>query len=191
MFTGIVKYLGQVVHIDKFDNYNTIQVDCDGLKNYRLGGSIMLNGACMTLTKVEGSILSFDVIVESLRLTNLNYLKVGDYLNMEPSLTLQDYIDGHLVSGHVDFLTEFLEKNSLNEYWFKLNPDYSKYFSLKGSVCLNGISLTISGLDDEKFKVSLIPKTIEETNLQYLNPGDKVNIEIDVVARYLERLIQK
>jgi riboflavin synthase len=132
--------------------------------------------------------LYFDVIPETLKVTNLGQLSIGSEVNLESSLTLADYIDGHLVSGHVDFMTEVIEINELKEYYFELPMDYARFVALKGSIALNGVSLTISGLTHNSFRVSLIPATLAETNLKNLKIGDKVNVEIDVVARYLDRL---
>lgn len=191
MFTGIVKYLAEVKSAEMVQDYLRLEVFCPSLENLCLGSSISINGACMTLVSVNKGNLAFDVIAESLAKTNLGEIKAGDFVNIEPSLTMQDGLDGHLVTGHVDYMAELLEINDLNEFYFSLNKDYSKFIALKGSITINGISLTISELTDSYLKVSLIPTTLSETNLKYLVPGSKVNIEVDLIARYLERLIVK
>ena len=191
MFTGIVKYLAEVKSAEMVQGSMRLEVECLELANLPLGSSICINGACMTLVSVLGNNLSFDVISESLDKTNLGSLKFGDYVNLEPSLTLTDGIDGHLVTGHVDYIAELVQINDLNEYYFSLNKDYSRFVALKGSVTINGVSLTVSELTSDYFKVSLIPTTLKETNLQFLKVGSKVNIEVDLIARYLDRLITK
>lgn len=190
MFTGIVRYLGQVDSLKEVQNHLKIFVKCDELLSYALGGSIMVNGACLSLVSVDSGSLEFDVIKESINKTNLGDLRVGDYVNLEPSLTLSDKLDGHMVSGHVDFVSKLLKVEG-NEYFFEVNSDYKKYIVMKGSVCLNGVSLTVSGVFEDSFKVSLIPLTIKDTDFQYLQVGDKVNVEIDIIARYLESLCTK
>ncbi len=191
MFTGIVRNLGIVKSVKVLQGYNRIVVEAPGLDMVREGDSIMINGACMTLVDQEESLFSFDVIEESLKLTNFGELVVGSMVNLETSLRLQDTVDGHLVTGHVDFVTRLLKINELNEYYFEINQDFAKYIALKGSVCLNGVSLTVSELTDKHFRVSLIPATIEHTNFKSMQVGDLVNVEIDLIARYLERLTSK
>jgi riboflavin synthase len=185
-----VKYLAPVMNFEHKEFGAFIEVECAELATYKIGGSIMINGACMTLVKVDNGLLSFEVIKESLEKTNLKDLKVGDFVNLESSLTLQDYIDGHLVSGHIDCKVKCVKVID-NEFYFELLPEISRFISMKGSVALNGISLTISGLFDDSFKVSLIPETLSNTNLKYIKAGNFVNLEVDVVARYLDRLNQK
>jgi riboflavin synthase len=188
MFTGIVKCLGEVVEILDFENGIKIFVKCPELSSYHLGGSIMINGACMTLVSVaKNEILEFEVIKESLRLTNLGLIKIGDKVNLEPSLTLNSLIDGHLVTGHIDFMAELVNLKDY-ECYFSYESAYGKYIALKGSITVNGVSLTVSGKETDYFKVSLIPKTLNDTNLGLLSLGDKVNIEIDILARYLENI---
>lgn len=188
MFTGIVMCIGEVVKITEFENGIKLFIKCSKLAGYHLGGSIMLNGACMTLVSVRDSeVLEFEVINESLRLTNLGLLKPNDKVNLESSLTLNSLIDGHIVTGHIDFMAELIKIENY-EYYFSYSPDYSKYIALKGSIAVNGVSLTVSEKKSDYFKVSLIPKTLEDSNLGLLKATDKVNIEIDILARYLENI---
>lgn len=188
MFTGIVMCIGEVVKITEFDNGIKLFIKCSKLAGYHLGGSIMLNGACMTLVSVQNSeVLEFEVINESLRLTNLGLLKPNDKVNLESSLTLNSLIDGHIVTGHIDFMAELIKIENY-EYYFSYSPDYSKYIALKGSIAINGVSLTVSEKKSDYFKVSLIPKTLDDSNLGLLKATDKVNIEIDILARYLENI---
>lgn len=190
MFTGIVKYLG-VVKSAKFEqDVFKLKVSCKNLLNAELGSSIMVNGACLTLASLDADLLNFDVIAESVQKTNLGLLKDGDLVNLEASLTLETGIDGHLVTGHIDFTTKLININDLNEYFFELNSEYAKYVVLKGSICINGVSLTVSNVDKDSFKVSLIPTTLNSTNLKFLQVGEFVNVEIDLIARYLEKLIK-
>jgi riboflavin synthase len=189
MFTGIVKYVGEVVELKKVQNCTRLVVKCDQLLDYEIGGSIAVNGVCLSLVSIDSGFLEFDVIEETLNRSNLEYLEVSDELNLEPSLKLQDGLDGHLVTGHIDFTSE-LVKIEENEYFFSIDMNYKKYFVTKGSVCINGVSLTVSGVYENMFKVSLIPLTLEQTNLKNLKVKSKVNIEVDLIARYIEGLKQ-
>lgn len=192
MFTGIVKYLRQVKSVKVVQDHLRIVVDAPELLKNPLGSSIMVNGACLTLVSTEEDYLNFDVISESLNNTNLGLLKIDDFVNLEPSLSLKDGIDGHLVTGHVDFKAKFLKVSDSNEYYFELPKTYTKYIALKGSVTVNGISLTVSEVSDAHyFKVSLIPATLNHTNFQFLTVSSLVNVEVDLLARYMEKLISK
>jgi riboflavin synthase len=189
MFTGIVEYVGEVREIKIFDGFNKIFVYCPEFADCKLGSSIALNGACMTLVKViDDSILEFDAIDESLLLTNFSDLLVGAKINLEKSLRLDSLIDGHIVTGHIDFAAT-LKKIVNQDYYFDMKEGYRKYIAHKGSITINGVSLTVSGVDENEFKVSLIPATLNNTNLCLIDVGSRVNIEIDILARYLENLI--
>ena len=184
MFTGLVKELANVKSIEETET--GIRLCIDSSLKTDLGDSICVNGACLTVVSNKDGVC-FDVINESLSRTGLGKLKTGDSVNLEPSLKMSDLLGGHLVSGHVDFVSKFLG-NDGEKYSFELKPDYGKYFVEKGSVCINGVSLTLSKVTNDKFSVCLIPETLERTNLGTLNIGNSVNIEIDLIARYLEKL---
>jgi len=193
MFSGIIKILGRVKSIDNYaykdSQIKRLVIDfLVGNDGIEVGESISVNGVCLTVVAVD-DFLSFDIMQETLGLTNLGDLKLGNKVNCERSLRYNDLIGGHLVSGHVDFVSKLLEVNENNEFWFTINEDFEKYFVKKGSVTINGVSLTISDVLEDKFKVSLIPETLDSTNLGSLSKDDIVNVEIDLIARYLENLI--
>ncbi|MBU1019206.1 MAG: riboflavin synthase [Patescibacteria group bacterium] len=177
MFTGIIKSVGKV---ENTGNPLLLKHDLD----VSAGDSISVNGVCLTVND-EGA---FDLMEETLSCTNLGDLQAGDMVNLEPALTLKDGLDGHLVAGHVDFAAEVLKAGDVLRISFP--SDYGKFLALKGSVSVNGTSLTISGLSEEFFEVSLVDFTLKNTNLGDLKQGNKVNIEVDLIARYIQRMIE-
>lgn len=195
MFTGIIKELGEIIKIEEKNKIKTFVVKASVvIDNKKIGDSIAVNGACMTITKIDKNSFQFDTIQESLEKTNLADLKPGDIVNLEPALALNQGLDGHLVQGHIDTTAEVNEviKNGDNtEISIKIPKEIKKYLAFKGSITINGVSLTISRLEESIFKISLIPHTLEQTNLKQLNKGSKVNLEIDLIARYLESLLEE
>lgn len=186
MFTGLVKTTAKIVDLSKSAKGLKLSLKLKDAFTVGLGDSICVNGVCLTVVNL-GEVLEFDVISETLSRTNLGDLEVGDLVNIEPSMRLTDLVGGHLVSGHVDFVSKLIEQNN-DDFWFEIEPGYEKYFVEKGSVCINGVSLTVAEVDGNKFKVCLIPETLSATNLSSLD-GKMVNIEIDLIARYLEKLV--
>lgn len=174
MFTGIIKSAGIIE-----DGPNPLRIKHD--LEVKPGDSVAVNGVCLTVNDD----FTFDIMDETLDRTNLGALQKGDKVNLEPAMELNGKIDGHLVSGHVDFVGEVLEENLRVSF----PEDYGKFFALKGSVTINGVSLTISGLDNNWLEVSLVDFTLKNTNLGDLKAGDKVNVEVDLIARYLERML--
>lgn len=186
MFTGLVKTTAEVVALSSNDNGLKLSLKFKDTFETSLGDSICVNGVCLTVVSL-GEVLDFDVIEETLDRTNIGSLQIGDIVNIEPSMRLSDLVGGHLVSGHVDFVSRLIEQNG-EDFWFEIESGYEKYFVEKGSVCINGVSLTVAEVDGNKFKVCLIPETLKATNLGDLD--DKtVNVEIDLIARYLEKLV--
>jgi riboflavin synthase len=191
MFTGIIQKIGQVQEIQETDNGQRFVVNVEGefLDDVKNGDSIAINGACMTVVNVKEGHFEFDLMPESLEKTNLGK---NSLLNLEKAMVLGAKIDGHLVQGHIDDLGEVLEltkKNKAVILSIKFPKGMERYLALKGSISINGVSLTISHLDIDNFSVDLIPHTLENTNLGKLKKGDKVNLEIDLIARYLEALL--
>jgi len=180
MFTGLIKNLGEVRRRDEDELIIEIPDDFE----CEIGDSVSVNGACLTVTFIDGPNLSFDLLKETLSRTNLGSLRVGEKVNIEFSLKLNDLIGGHLVTGHVDFVSELISVSD-EAYAFSLDSSYAKYFAEKGSVSLNGVSLTLGKIDSDSFVVHLIPSTLEATNLKDLNVGDSVNVEVDLIARYV------
>lgn len=201
MFTGIVQGLCEVVQVEREANLNRLHVDLGDLaRDVALGASVAVNGTCLTVTgtRANGSVVSFDVIQESLDHTNLGGLAVGDRVNVERSLKFGDEIGGHLVSGHVAAtaaVARIDEAPNVRVVWFNAPQECMKYLIYKGFVALDGASLTISAVDRDRasFAVSLIPETIARSTLGRLSVGDRVNLEIEpqtqTIVETVERLL--
>lgn len=191
MFSGIVESIGKVKSLETSGSNLKIRVNCPFLEELKVDQSIAHNGVCLTVVDINDDGYSVDIISESLDRSNLGKLEIGHRINLERSVTLNDRLDGHLVQGHVD-QTAMLEKvEYLDGSWnfnFKFNGLPEHVLINKGSICVNGVSLTISGLSDDGFKVSIIPYTYEHTNFSDLREGDFVNIEFDVIGKYVEKL---
>jgi riboflavin synthase len=191
MFTGIVEAVGRVVEW----RASHLAVHQPGLAaQLEVGGSIAVNGACLTVVEVEDGTFFADVVPETLGRTNLGRLEPGDLVNLERPLRLSDGLDGHLVQGHVDGTARVLEVRRVDlgrEVSFDLPTTLAPFVAEKGSVTVDGISLTVAGVDDRShsFSVALIPHTLASTVAQSYVPGTLVNVETDVVARYVARLI--
>lgn len=192
MFTGIVTDTGEVLHVSP----SHLTVSTPKLfRELEIGRSIAVNGACLTVIELSPAAESFSVELspETLARTNLGLVRRGDLVNLELPLRFSDRLDGHFVLGHVDTVGEIVsisrkEKGAV--FRFRVDEKYSRYLIEKGSIALDGISLTIFNIRDGEFDVAIIPHTLEQTNLRLRRPGDKVNVEFDVLAKYLERLLQ-
>ncbi len=192
MFTGIVTDTGEVLHVSP----SRLTVSTPKLfRELEIGRSIAVNGACLTVIELSPAAESFSVELspETLARTNLGLVRRGDLVNLELPLRFSDRLDGHFVLGHVDTVGEIVsisrkEKGAV--FRFRVDEKYSRYLIEKGSIALDGISLTIFNIRDGEFDVAIIPHTLEQTNLRLRCPGDKVNVEFDVLAKYLERLLQ-
>jgi riboflavin synthase len=163
-------------------------------RSLNVGGSIAVNGCCLTVTEIEGGAFFADVVPETLRRTNLGALKKGDLVNLELPLKLDQGLDGHLVQGHVDARAQVLSTNEVatgREVTFELPPDLAAYVHEKGSITVDGVSLTVAAVNGNSFRVALIPHTLEQTVAQLYAPGTLVNLEADVVARYVHRLVNE
>jgi riboflavin synthase len=182
MFTGIVQAVGRIVRANPFE------IDCGGLDlaGVALGDSIAVQGVCLTVTALHARGFSADVSAETLRVTT--GLERPGAVNLEQSLALGDKLGGHLVTGHVDGVGEVTARNG-GVVAFRLPRALAKYVALKGSVCVDGVSLTVNRVEGEVFEVNLIPHTLEVTTLSRLQPGVKVNLEVDLIARYVERML--
>ena len=193
MFTGIVQDVGQIVTLERRggDVRLRIAVDRLSLAVTRAGDSIAVSGVCLTALEIDTKGFSADVSNETLSLTTLGALEVGSRVNLEPALKAGDALGGHLVSGHVDGLGEVLEVREdarSVRMRFACPPSLAKYFARKGSVAIDGVSLTINEVGPTEFSVNLIPHTQAVTTLGEFKPGRRVNLEVDQVARYVERL---
>ena len=190
MFTGIVEEMGRVVSVKS----GKLSIATGGvLPGIEVGGSIAINGACLTVTEFNTSSFSVDIMLETVKRTNLGRLTVGDVVNMERPLTLRKPLGGHLVQGHVDDtgrVASILREGRELIIRFEAPPEVMRYIVKKGFVAVDGISLTVVDFDATSFLVSVVDYTIKHTNLGSRRVGDLVNIEVDIMAKYAERLSQ-
>ena len=196
MFTGIVLAVGHLTSVRERGGDLELGIDAAGLESARvgLGDSISVQGACLTVTRKQGACFFADVSRETMAKTTLGKLKAGSHVNLEPSLRAGDALGGHMVSGHVDalgVLRRLTEDARSRRMEFELPAQLMRFVAPKGSICINGVSLTVNRVEGLRFDVNIIPHTLKETTLGELRSDDEVNIEIDVVARYLERLKTK
>ena len=193
MFTGLVQDLGEVKDLrhDGGGVRLTVGTTVDGIAR---GDSVSVNGVCLTATDVSEGAFAADVMEETLERSSLGGLAPGDRVNVEPALRASERLGGHIVQGHVDGLGEV---ESVREDGFarivrlRAAPEILRYVVVKGSIAVDGVSLTVSAVDDHAFEVSLIPETLERTTLGEAATGRKVNLEVDVVAKYVEKLVQR
>ena len=190
MFTGLVEDLGKVNTIKKFKEYWNIQI-ITNLDDISIGDSISVNGVCLTVVKKDKNIIGFDVIKESLNKSNISHLDLNQFVNLERCLRFSDRLGGHLVQGHVECIGKIISKESSEDGWvdFEISFDkcFLKYCIYKGSITLDGISLTIKELKENSLIVSIIPHTLKNTNLGLKNINDYLNVETDLIAKYVER----
>lgn len=189
MFTGLVERLGRVERAGG----GRLVVDA-GFGDVLLGESIAVNGVCLTVAKIEGELLHFDLSEETLNRSNLRFLKRGDYTNMERALRLSDRLGGHLLQGHVDFVSPIVQLQRRGEHWLltvQIKSGYDVYFVEKGSVGIDGISLTVNRIEGQLIHMNIIPHTYESTNLRFRKPGDMVNVEVDIVGKYVINYLQR
>ena len=199
MFTGIVQGTAQIKAITEAANFRThvVEMPQEMLKGLQIGASVAHNGVCLTVTTIKGNLVSFDLMQETLKITNLGELKAGDFVNIERAMQMGTEIGGHILSGHVYCTADIVERtpseNNL-QIWFQLpNKTMMKYVLTKGFIAVDGISLTIGEVREQSFCVNLIPETIHRTLIGKKQVGEKVNIEIDpqtqaivdTVERYL------
>ena len=194
MFTGIIQALGRVQSMTVEGDAKIFKVDTFGLAcNSQVGDSLSINGACMTLTAIEAGLVWFTTISESLNLTNLNDLLNGSPVNLELAATLNTVLGGHIVSGHIDTMAELIEvipKATGQEVWINVPKRFMKFIIPKGSVCLDGISLTVAEVVQNRIRVALIPETLNRTTAGHWTAGTKINLEIDQIARHVARQLE-
>lgn len=194
MFTGIVQATGTIVRIEPRGGDVRLRIRCPDLDlgSVGRGDSIAVNGICLTAVSVDEDGFEADVSRETLRRTTLGAAKAGIRVNLEKALTLATPLGGHLVTGHVDGIAEILERTEEGRsirFVLSTPDDLARYVARKGSVCIDGVSLTVNGVDGRRFEVNIVPHTVQVTNLDEWIPGRPVNLEVDIVARYLERLL--
>ncbi len=188
MFSGIIKEAGTISNLEFKDGLLEISVSFNKLTNVQAGDSIAINGCCLTVTRTSQSSFIVQATEETLQKTNLKYLEINSTINLEPSLRLGDKLDGHLVLGHIDALGKTLsieksDENIIVKIYYP--PELTGFIAPKGSITVNGVSLTVIESKDSIFSFTLIPYTRDNTNLGLLKIGDAVNLEIDVLSRYL------
>ena len=194
MFTGIVRERGRVASVDGDGNGIRIRLEAPlTARDVAIGDSVSLNGCCLTVVETGGGTLAFDAVPETLARSSLEGLEAGSELNIESALRAGDPLGGHYVQGHVDgvgTVRSVEPEGKGRRIWFDAPPDVLRYCVEKGSVAVDGVSLTIAGLDENGFAVVLIPHTLSATTLGKLEPGARVNLEGDVLAKYVERLVE-
>ncbi len=194
MFTGIIEEVGTVLSVNRNGSSSFIQIKADKvLEDVHLGDSIAVNGVCLTVTKFEKGIFQADVMNETLKRSSLGSLKNGSPVNLERAMSAEGRFGGHIVSGHIDGTGIIKDiKNDGIAVWYTVSADSDimRYIVEKGSIAIDGISLTVAKVTDTDFSVSIIPHTAEQTILSTKKTGDIVNLENDIIAKYIEKLIR-
>ncbi|MGD2138035.1 MAG: riboflavin synthase [Gammaproteobacteria bacterium] len=194
MFTGIIQAVGSIASLEQRsgDLRLGIQAGKLPLEDVQPGDSIAVSGVCLTVVELVASRFFADVSGETLRCTILGDLDVGDPVNLEKALTLASRLGGHLVSGHVDGIgsvTGRRQDSRSVQFSIQAPDELARYIAVKGSICVDGVSLTVNGVSGAGFELNIVPHTLEETTLGGFRPGRRVNLEVDLLARYLERLL--
>lgn len=190
MFTGIIENTGIVKNINTTGGNKTIWIESPLAQELKIDQSVSHSGACLTVDKIKDNVHRVTAIGETLLKTNINSWKPGDLVNLELALKTGSRLDGHFVQGHVDTVASCIdrkEKDGSWEYEFGFSKKFAKFLIEKGSVCVNGISLTCFDVKKKSFKVAIIPYTYEHTNIRFVEKGDKVNIEFDMIGKYVLR----
>jgi riboflavin synthase len=194
MFTGIIEELGKVLAIEKQPDAIRLTIGCDKvMSDLGRGDSISCSGTCLTAIEIDDKGFTADVMLETLKRSSLEGVQVGDLINLERAMSNKTRFGGHIVQGHVDGVGEFVSREKSDNWdWVKIRipAELMKYVVHKGSITLDGISLTVNDIEDDVIALSLIPETQTVTTLGYTKPGDKVNVEADVLAKHIERLME-
>lgn len=192
MFTGLIEDKVKIINFTPTLQGSTLETECYFADEISLGDSISVNGCCLTVTKISGDMLSFEVSKETLNVSNFKSLKTGQFVNIERAMSANSRFDGHIVSGHIDGtaeITEIIKDGFCLKFKFKTSDEVAKYIVRKGSIAINGISLTIASCSANTFSIEVIPHTLEKTTLQTAKIGEIVNIETDILARYVEKFL--
>jgi riboflavin synthase len=194
LFTGLVQQIGEVASVARSNGGAQIEIETSLAAELDEGDSVLVNGVCLTATAIGRGGFAADLAPETVRRSALGDLDRGDSVNLELPLRLQDRLGGHIVQGHVDAVAEVHSVSGdaqAVDVWLSVPRDLMRYVVEKGSVTVDGVSLTVTGVDGEGFGVSLIPETLERTTLKDAAPGRRVNLEVDVIAKYVEKLLGK
>lgn len=193
MFTGLVEGMGRIVEATPRSGSKRLGIATSlAREEMALGDSVAVDGVCLTVCRVAGDRFWADVVAETLDCTTLSALRAGNHVNLERSLRVGDRLGGHLVQGHVDGTAPVVEVSHRGDDWrlrVGFVPAIRRYVAHKGSVALQGVSLTVAAVEPEAFEIALVPQTLERTTLGKLAVGDRINVEVDLLARYLERLV--
>ena len=193
MFTGIIEELGRIDSLEKLEQGMRLNIACSTVvQGTNEGDSIAVNGVCLTALNITNASFSADVSPETLDRSTLGSLNVGSPVNLERSVTPETRLGGHIVQGHVDARGKFLDAKDEADFWtvrIGFPAEIARYIVEKGSIAVEGISLTVARLYDDSFNIAIIPKTWSVTNLSSLRPGDAVNLEVDIIAKYIERIM--
>lgn len=194
MFTGLIEDTGRVAVMNRRGEAGLLTVESSlPMSEIGIGDSVAVNGACLTVTEKGGQTVTFDVSPESFSRTTIGKLRSGSRVNLERALKLGDRLGGHIVSGHVDCcgrLTRIESRSGNHQLYFSLPVEHARYLVEKGSVTIDGISLTVNSVSQDGFSVNIIPLTFAKTTLELIRSGDEVNIETDIIGKYVERLLQ-
>ena len=194
MFNGIINYTGKVNKITKNKNSTFIEIFSKlKFKKSDIGSSVSCSGVCLTITKIKNNLINFYISRETLNRTNFKYVKKNDLINLEKSLKFGDHLSGHFVQGHID-TTAYVKKINIFDksfnITFKLAKKYKKYLIYKGSITINGVSLTVSKILSDGFQITVIPHTLKLTNLKNISKNDIINVEFDVLGKYIKNFIK-
>jgi riboflavin synthase len=195
MFTGLIEGTGKVKAVDRSGRDMTLSIAPDfDISDCRTGDSVCVNGVCLTATAIQEGLFSAYVSAESISRSTLGSLRHGDEVNLERAMRLTDRLGGHIVSGHVDGIGKIIHMSQVQRSWLirvEIERSLARYTIEKGSIAMDGISLTINSCDDRSFEVNVIPETAAKTTLLKKRTGDLLNVETDIIAKYIEKLIMK
>lgn len=193
MFTGIIHEVGKLIDVVSLGAAARVRIEAPlTCAEAALGDSICSNGTCLTISKLDGACFIADVSSETFQRTSFKTAHPGDRINIEPALRPTDRLGGHMVTGHVDGVGEIETLDEESEFWrvaVRFPQNISGYIAQKGSLCVDGISLTVAGIQEDCARFAVVPFTFQNTNLRFKQPGDPVNLEVDILARYVERLL--
>ena len=193
MFTGIIESIGKIEKIDREGKNIKLTLSSNLSSELRVDESLSHNGVCLTVTDCDKNSYSVTIIDESLKKTNFSSVKVGSQINLERSLKIDGRLDGHIVQGHIDDIAKCIKKIDQDNSWlftFEFSEKFSDLIIEKGSICINGVSLTCFDTSKTNFTVAIIPHTYDNTNFKLLNKGDSVNLEFDILGKYIKKIMR-